>query len=326
MKSLLRKEMRAQWPFFIFMVFLFLLDFGSVLLTENPDQYGLPEMINSWSAEEGQATNVIMFLIIFALGYGLLVREKDEGHLEFLDGLPCSRFQVYLAKVLVALVIVGIEPLCSLFLGWTLHLLSQTSLESGLHLKLAVVSFSLEWFMGAVYLGFALALSFFRRFAFLILGLLVVAYLILSSREVPWVRFFNPFGLTFTDFHGQDLLIPWRYLAVMALLSFTGYIIAYVGFLMQGDRLNRISGALERRRLKAPLLALATVVIGALWFGLFIALTVSDVGESLAGTEETVVYPSWKVSRAVEGDLEFVCPIRHRSSTRTKKKTGTHRL
>jgi hypothetical protein len=53
-----------------------------------------------------------MYLVLaMALALTLLPRERDEGTLEFLDALPCTRGRVFAAKALAGVLILGLYPL-----------------------------------------------------------------------------------------------------------------------------------------------------------------------------------------------------------------------
>ena len=98
MRSLFRKELRSLAPFLALVLFFEALNWVFMFLTEFPDQYPLSKILHS---EDGG--QVLMFVVAFALASGLLVRERDEGTLAFLDALPVSRARIFFSKFVLAL-------------------------------------------------------------------------------------------------------------------------------------------------------------------------------------------------------------------------------
>ena len=104
MKTLFRKELGALMPFLFLALFLSAADIVYVAFTEFPDMHGIPEIVlGDETEDDGNATDMfVYFVVAFSLGLGLIVREKDEGTLEFLDSLPISRSRVFWAKIIMA--------------------------------------------------------------------------------------------------------------------------------------------------------------------------------------------------------------------------------
>jgi ABC-type transport system involved in multi-copper enzyme maturation permease subunit len=76
---------------------------------------------------------VLYWLIAFAIGTGLAVREHDDRTLAFLDGLPVSRSRVFFVKCAVMATLILAGPLIELLGVGALHLLSRGSLDRELH-------------------------------------------------------------------------------------------------------------------------------------------------------------------------------------------------
>ena len=176
MRSLFRKELRSLAPFLALVLFFEALNWVFMFLTEFPDQYPLSKILHS---EDGG--QVLMFVVAFALASGLLVRERDEGTLAFLDALPVSRARVFFIKFVLALGILWLLPLGDLLLETLLYAWSRTSLEGHSQWSLLVTETLLDSASCFVYFSLGLVLSFLRRFSLLVMGLLICTYLLLQE-------------------------------------------------------------------------------------------------------------------------------------------------
>src|SRR5262245_10352113 len=199
MGPLLRKEFRSLLHFLGLELFFVLLNWVYLLATEFPDQYPLSQLL---SEESRSSSQVIAFIMALALAAGLLVREADEGTLLFLDALPVSRARIFWAKFIAALGILWFLPLMELIFNATFHALSRTSLDAQFHWRVLGTAAWLDAASCFVYLSFGLALSFARRFALLVLGVLVWAFVLLQAIEAPIIPFLNIFSLGAPVFHG----------------------------------------------------------------------------------------------------------------------------
>ena len=93
MGTLLRKELRSLRPFLGLVLFVEALSAVDELTTRQPDLRPLAVTIGEDIASASES-RYLMFILSLALAAGLLVREHDEGTLEFLDSLPLSRSRV----------------------------------------------------------------------------------------------------------------------------------------------------------------------------------------------------------------------------------------
>ncbi|MDG2125354.1 MAG: ABC transporter permease subunit, partial [Verrucomicrobiales bacterium] len=108
MTGLMWKEFMALRAFFGLVVGLFFFFVLLTLATEFPDEQTLEIMWES-PAEIASVFGVIALIV----SMGLLVREREEGTLGFLDALPVTRVRVFWAKWLVALGILWFDLLLS---------------------------------------------------------------------------------------------------------------------------------------------------------------------------------------------------------------------
>ena len=238
MRSLLRKEMRAQIPFAFLVAFLAVIDFVERLVSGFPDAKSLAGLMAD-SSEAGPFGFLCLMLAV-ALGLALLPRERDEGTLEFLDGLPCTRGQVFAAKAFTGIGILGLFPLLNNLMALTLHRLGRTSLDTPWPWAILGKMFAIEWTILIAFLGVGLALSYFRRFAFLMVGLLIAVFLVLDAIGVPHLALVDfTQVLNYTIRFGR-LEVPWQSLMAFVAVGMTGYAVAFVVFQFQGDRAARI--------------------------------------------------------------------------------------
>ena len=312
MKTLFRKELGTLMPFLFLALFLSAADIVYVAFTEFPDMYGIPEIVlGDETEDDGNAAEMfVYFVIAFSLGLGLIVREKDEGTLEFLDSLPISRSRVFWAKIIMANAVLLTIPITGNGLIIAFHALSRTSLEPSFHFLTFLKEIFVECVALWVYLGMGLGLSFFRRFAFLIFGILILAYLALDHFGAPWIAQLNPWTIADYTFSGQDVIIPWNHLGILSAIGLLGYVVAWVTFLVQGDPLARVAGVLDRWRIKGLVIGAGSIAIFALWagIGIYAIYQIVEEEDGTNGFDESVIYPSWETARMRTEHFEFIYP------------------
>jgi hypothetical protein len=188
-RGLIRKEIRDLLPFLLLGVFLLLLDVGDWLL-QGFDTQTLQEDF----ATETFGLGVVMFLLSFAVGTGLLTREVDDRTLGFLDGLPVSRLRVFTTKYFATAGTLLLYPAGYLLLLLIQHGLARGSLDHALHPGLLVQAFALTCMVTGVGLALGMLLGFLRNLCWLFLALLATA---LKAVELylPAIAAVNPVGL-----------------------------------------------------------------------------------------------------------------------------------
>ena len=301
MRSLFRKELRAARPFLALVLFFGSLNWLFMLLAEYPDQYPLSKLM---SEESRSSSQILTFIVAWALAAGLLVRERDEGTLTFLDALPVSRAQIFLCKFVVALGVLWLLPLTELLFNITFHALSRTSIETGFHWNILLTPALLDGTACVIFLSFGLAMSFLRRFALLVLGLLVWVLVLLKEWEVPYVPLLDIFSLSDPVFAGQRWLVPWAKLGVQLVLAGVCAGIAFVSFQFTGDAAQRLGAKAQRWRAGALLGGLAFAAIIALWMG----LAVWFASKSDLTDQPRVHYSDWATSRVQTERYQFLYP------------------
>jgi hypothetical protein len=155
-------------------------------------------------------------------------------------------------------------------------------------------------------LGVALALSYFRRFAFFALGLLFAVYLMLDAADVSGVQRFDFRAVVRYAFRHGHIDVAWTELGTVSALGGAGYLIAWYFFRLQGDRAARMVGWIERNHLRGPLVAFGTVSAIVVWLGLGGWLAYQSGAEP--GETARVEYREWQTSRLAAGGYVFLFP------------------
>jgi hypothetical protein len=328
MKALLRKELREQLPFLLLVAFLVVLNIVEHALGKFPDQKSLSGFLNEHSAEGGAISGMVYLVLAMSLALALLPRERDEGTLEFLDALPCTRGRVFMSKVLTGMIILGLYPLLDNTTGLIIHRLARSSLDPEWPMQIVIAMMLIEASVLFSLLGVALALSYFRRFAFLVLGIIISVYLVLSAVQLPWIHLLDFTETLRYTFREGRLDVEWRSLSVTAVIGLMGYVTAGAVFRFQGDRATRMLGALERNHLKGPLAVAGTIAMVVVWLiviGVFAYSQAQKDGE--IGEEPRVTYRSWQTSQLRSGGYVFLYPsnLRSRATALAEEAGEVHR-
>jgi hypothetical protein len=304
MNPLLRKELRAQRPFVLLIVFLVLLTLAEFLAGKFPDTRSIASYLNEHSS--GGELAFVYLILALALALALLPREKDEGTLEFLDGLPTTRGRIFAAKALAGALILGLYPILDNASGMFLHRLGRSSIDPAWPWGLFGSMLLIEWWLAVSLLGVALALSFFRRFAFFVLGVLIASYLVLDAVDQAWVQRFDFRAVVrYTFRHGQ-IDVAWTQLGTISALGAAGYFIGWFFFRLQGDRAARAIGWIERNHFRGPLVAVGTVMMILVWIG--VAGFLANTQDARPSEKTAVVYRDWQSSRLSAGGYVFLFP------------------
>jgi ABC-type transport system involved in multi-copper enzyme maturation permease subunit len=294
---LLRKELRSLAPFLGLVLFLIAMNWGYTFLMKFPDQHTLSKLL-----EHDTDDQVMLFVLAFALAAGLLVRERDEGTLAFLDALPVSRARIFACKVVPAIGVLWLIPLSDLVLKLLLHALSRTSIETHSPNTLFLTGSLLDAASCVIYFFLALMLSFLRRFSYLVLALMICAYLFLQELEAPFVPLFNLLTLSDPIYQGRHWLVPTAKLLTQLLIAAICGGSAFGLFLMMGDASQRLAQRTKHRRGAVVLASMCTALAVAVWIG----LAVFWIGRSKPDRSSQVVYQSWPIARANTSRYQFV--------------------
>jgi hypothetical protein len=146
------------------------------------------------------------WMLAFAVGMGLAVRERDDGTQGFLDGLPVRRSTVFATRVLVAVAVVSLAPVVGASSSLVLHLLSRGSLDHAVHpgLLLGGLGLGLLLMLSGVLTG--AALGGLRSLAWLAAGTLATGLTLLIDR-VPRAAVLNPLALCDVTVDSRGLVV-----------------------------------------------------------------------------------------------------------------------
>jgi ABC-type transport system involved in multi-copper enzyme maturation permease subunit len=265
--GLIRKELRGQWPFLFLGLALLALEIIEILR----EQWDLrPLSITFHNLDQFLAAQ---FVIAFAVGTGLLMREIDDGTLTFLDGLPLTRAHIFAAKLTAACMVLLVYPLGFLGLLSVLHLMGRESLDHALQPTLIATQAALAVLLTCAGVACGLLLGFLRSLSWMSLALMAIAIKVLSMK---WPRFsaLNPAGALTIHPVGAHAHLSMEGVAVQSA--------ALLIFGLPAYWLFNMSGAGRRRQfqlqLSRPLIsALVTVATAAALLGAVFVYTKSAV-------------------------------------------------
>ena len=250
--ALFAKEMRGLRPFLFVVVALVLLDTIDVFLTPF-EAHSLPVRLASLSTELA----ALQIVLGFALGSNLLVREIDDGTLNFLDGLPLTRRAIFAAKFKAAMLVLIILPLGLLLLNAALHLATRESLDYALHPSLLLTFFALSILATAVSLTAGMLLGFLRTLCWLVLVLCAIGIKLLEDSAPSWAAALNTAELLTLRFTGTSWQLPWPTIWTQLGAAFLFGVSAFLMFNSAGRVLAQVRRLKQpRRRLVAPVVTI----------------------------------------------------------------------
>ena len=195
-----------------------------------------------------EGLGVMQVLFGFALGANLLVREIDDGTLNFLDGLPLTRRAVFAAKLQAAMLVMLIYPASALLWNAALHRATHGSLDQALWPSLLLTMFGLCILATAVGLTAGMLLGFLRHVAWLVLALCAIGIKLLEDQAPSLAAALDTTDLLALRFTGTAWQLPmstiWTQLGA-ALLFGTLAFILFCSAGKVGARVRRI-GRLRR--------------------------------------------------------------------------------
>ena len=160
-----------------------------------------------------------------------------------------------------------------------------------------------------VLLSLGTACSFLRRFGWLLIGILVWAYLFVHE-VVPGIAVLNVFALANPQLEGEEWIIPRRLLLVQLSLGAVLMSMAYILFWAGATSSCGAFRKLARSRVGNGFLLSGSLAVGILGISLFYQVMKDHADSDEGGTpgEVTVEYPSWSTSRARSRHYEFIYP------------------
>jgi hypothetical protein len=258
--ALFRKELRDLLPWGILGLAIGLANVVELLL-EQVDVAPLES--TSWLLNQ---YIVFYWLIAFAIGTGLAIREHDDRTLAFLDGLPVSRSRVFFVKCAVMSALVMLGPLLELAAIATLHLLSRGTLDRELHGALLLQAFTLQALLLVNGLMLGAAFGRLRSLAWAAAGLAATTLLLLAER-VPRAAVLNPLTLLDWEWTSTAVVVDGETVRTQIAVTVLAALVGWQGFVHagKGRRPLNVSGPIAGAVVgSATAVILATVLVVAM--------------------------------------------------------------
>ena len=254
-RALFTKELRSLRPFLFIVLALVLFDTIDALRTPFESSSFLDRFTSM-----ADGLSIIQIVLGFALGSNLLVREIDDGTLNFLDGLPLKRSAIFVAKIKAAMLVLIMMPVGLLLLNAALHMATRGSLDFALHPALLLTFFGLSILVTAVSLTAGMLFGFLRSLCWLVFVLCAIGIQLLENTAPSLASALNTADLLTLRFTGTDWQLPlptiWTQLG--ATLLFGGA--AFVLFNSAGNVLAQVQHLQKWRRLiVAPVVAIMLI-------------------------------------------------------------------
>ena len=306
--TLIKKEYDALRPFVWLIIAIYAISFV-MLLFEMPHLDSYPSVFEDSMSGEF-VKSIVLFLMAIALTSGLLMREYDEGTIEFLDSLPLSRSQIFFSKTFVAFSVLSLFVWIEMAICLVLHFVARDSLEPGFHWQTVGILLALRLCQLSVMFSIGLAASFMRRFGWLAIGIVVVVFVVMKDR-VPAVEVLNFFAYADPGFEGEHCVIAWKQLTTSLILAAVLMTFSFVMF-RSSDRIIASYNRMSNTRLGGAFLILGSLGIATVSVVLWVMAAESDSlveEDEPVGIDEVIVeYPSWNTSRARTEHFNAIFP------------------
>ena len=306
MAALLRKEFRSRVPFLILIVMLTLFGYAARAVAEPLTLTSTQELYGEGLIELGAEYAVFAFVLTLALSYGLLVREFDDRTIEFLDAMPVSRTQLFFAKWFTAMCTLAAIPILDIFFILGIRAISSTSLDRSYHFDWIATSVGLQLVQLFCFLSIGMALSFLRRFGWLLLGIFFWSLMILG-RFIPELEPSNLVLCGDPQFTGKRWLIPWQLVYTYLVVGVVALAIAYGLFLGGGRVLLRWLAGSESRVKQVALISCSAAIVFVV-LGMTTQAMLQDPESDLEPDAVRVTYPSWSTTRRSTKRYDVVFP------------------
>jgi len=254
--ALFRKELRDLLPWGI-LGFALALSSVAELLLEQVDMAPLGQTFRLFN----EYNVVVYWVIAFAIGTGLAIREHDDRTLAFLDGLPVSRSRVFFVKCAVMSALVMIGPLIEVVALASLHLLSRGSLDRELHSVLLLQGLALQALLLVNGLMLGAAFGRLRSLAWAAAGLAAAALLLFAERA-PRAALLNPLTLLDWEWTSGGIVVDGETVRTQIAVTAAAALVAWQGFVRAGRarQLLSLSGPIASAAVVALTVVIAVAV------------------------------------------------------------------
>jgi len=194
-----------------------------------------------WAVE-----GMLVLLLAFTLGAGLLARELEDGTLAFLDGLPLRRRDVFLAKLAVAGGCLSLFAFVEPVAGWLLHLALRHSVDEPVTAATLGALALRNVVLVGMGLGLGLLCGFVRNLAWALFAMACALVMVLRSTWPRAAAAIDPTGLVADGWATQGFggETAWTVLGLaLACLVLAYGLFAHAG----GTAMARLARFAERR-------------------------------------------------------------------------------
>jgi hypothetical protein len=253
-RALLLKELRALRPWAVLSLCIGAVEIAEALV----HQVDMRPLSREWN-ELGSASGIVLWIVAYAIGTGVVTREHDDGTLIFLDGLPVSRTRVFWVKSVVTCSLLVIAPAISLAAVTVQHLLSRGSLDAQLRPDILLALFGLQVaaIVHGVFVGAAMGML--RSLTWLVTSGIGLSLSLLTER-VPRSALFNPLSLLDVSVTSAGAAVDRETLLAQLVIAVLAALIAWRGFVASG-RASVLADLNKRPALGATLTTLTVVAV-----------------------------------------------------------------
>lgn len=254
--ALLRKELAGLRMSMALVLAATLLEVAYIMVTGFPDR-------QPFDLDETDVTGLFFALYI---GVHVLNLEREGQTLSFLDGLPVTRWKIFIHKTLAALLVAAlavIVPLVfSLLLGWWSR---HSTSEPWAWRNIALMN-GTRFLLCAVVVMAAMALSFTRQWFPLLSGLGFWAFIWLRATGWEWTSWLDSAALIRLTTDDQGVLqVPRQALEGHLALGLAAWLFAGLGFNWRDGRINRWLDKISAWRFSAWLTGFGRLAAVVVW-------------------------------------------------------------
>jgi hypothetical protein len=223
--------------------------------------YALHRHHTLYDGRQWAVEGMLVLLLAFTLGAGLLARELEDGTLAFLDGLPLRRRDVFLAKLAVAGGCLSLFAIVEPVAGWLLHLALRHSVDEPVTAATLGALALRNVVLVGMGLGLGLLCGFVRNLAWALFAMACAFVMVLRSAWPRAAAAIDPTGLVADGWATQGFAgeTAWTVLGLaLACLALAYGLFVHAG----GAAMARLARLAERRGVVPVAYAGAIVLFG----------------------------------------------------------------
>jgi len=301
----IRKELRSLLPVALLVVAFLGTDLFYLPLTSRLDDQPWTHQFNE-DLQPGRGETHAIGLAILGLmaAYSLFPREHDEGTIHFLHSLPVSRSRIFAAKTGAALLVLWFGLAVEHAVAWWLQSFNTQSFSGGqFDARTAAGAAFLHAAFAALVVAHGMLLSFFRKFGFVLLGVVLWAYV--GVKEIaPSIAILDPAALLALEYEGRRLVLPWGGLLFHASLALGSLGLAWFLWTGAAERFSALYSRAAALPWGKVFLAGGTVALIGLGLSLIVYTRATSEPEPAP-----VRYVSFELADAATAHYRFRYPV-----------------